>query len=153
MTFPPVTPPKRKHLRSVNYFALAVLYLALVNLARAWIALGGQPYLRTLPLRMPLVYLAVCGLLWGIVFGVAAAGVWRLWPWARVLLLGAIIVYQVHIWINHLVLDTSTYARGIWAFDAGISAAWVIFVWGFLFLPGIRRAFSSETARAGSDAD
>jgi hypothetical protein len=139
----PATPPRRKRLLSVNYFALAVLYLGAVNLARAGLALNRQSFEQTLPLAIPLPYLAAGGLLWGSVFTVAALGVWRLWPWARKLLLGAIVLYQLHVWANHLAFDTSDYSRLVWPFDIGISVAWAVFVWGFLFLPGIRRLFSA----------
>ena len=88
---------------------------------------------------MPPIYLAAGGLVWGIAFVVAALGVWRLWPWARKLVLGAIVVYQLHIWVNHLAFDTSDYARQVWPFHIGISVAWVAAVWGYMFLPGIRR--------------
>ena len=93
----------------------------------------------TLPLAMPLAYLAAGGLVWGIAFVVAALGVWRLWPWARRLVLAAIVLYQLHIWVNHLIFDTSDYARQVWPFHIGVSVAWVVVVWGYMFLPGIRR--------------
>ena len=93
----------------------------------------------TLPLAMPLTYLAAGGLAWGVVFVAAATGVWRLWPWARKLVLAAIVVYQLHIWANHLIFDTSDYSRQVWPFHIGISVAWVVVVWGYMFLPGIRR--------------
>ena len=88
---------------------------------------------------MPLTYLAAGGLVWSIAFVVAALSVWRLWPWARKLVLGAIVLYQLHIWVNHFVFDTSDYARQLWPFHIGISLAWVVVVWGYMFLPGIRR--------------
>jgi hypothetical protein len=135
------TPPRRKRPRSVTFFALAVLYLGVVNLARAWLALNGSSFERALALRMPLPYLSLGGLFWGIVFVVAAFGIWRMWPWARKALLGAIVVYQLHIWVNHFVFDTSVYSRQVWSFEAGISLMWTLIVWGFLNLPGIRRLY------------
>jgi hypothetical protein len=124
-----------------------------VNLARAWLALDGQSFTRTLPLAMPLPYLAAGAWVWGLVFVVAAFGVWRLWRWARALLLGAIVFYQLHIWANHLIFDTSSYSRQVWPFHAGISAAWVIIIWGFLFLPGIWRLYSSVPSTRLSHKD
>jgi hypothetical protein len=125
----------------------------MVNLARAWLALNGSSFERTLPLTMPLPYLGLGGLFWGVVFVVTALGIWRVWQWARRLLLGAVIVYQLHIWINHLVFDTSIYARQVWPFAAGISLVWIIVVWGFLFLPGIRRIYTPlSPLRAGTRA-
>jgi len=92
---------------------------------------------------MPLSYLAACGLVWGLVFTVAAFGIWRLWSWARRLVLGAVIVYQLHIWLNHFVFDISDYARQVWPFQAGVSVMWVILTWGFMFWPGVRQLYSS----------
>ena len=148
-----VTPPRRKRPQSVTFFALAVLYLGIVNLARAWLALNGTSFERTLPLTMPLRYLGIGGLAWGCVFVVTMFGIWRLWPWARKTTLGAILVYQLHIWINHFVFDVSVYSRQVWPFAAGISVLWVIVVWGFMFLPGIRSIYTPfSTLRAGSRA-
>jgi hypothetical protein len=135
------TPPRRKRPRSVHLFALAVLYLGVTNLVRARLALDGQSFAQTLPLTMPLTYLGTCGWVWGLEFVVTAFGVWRLWSWARKLLLVSIMAYQFHIWTNHLMFDMSAYSRLVWPFQIGISVAWIVVVWGFLFLPGIRRVF------------
>ena len=136
------TPPRRKHSRSVTLFALAVLYLGLVNLARAWLALNRSSFERTLALAVPLPYLGLSGLFWGAAFVVIAFGLWPVWVWARKAMLGAILIYQLHIWINHFVFDSSVYSRQVWPFEAGLSLAWIIVVWGFLFLPGIKRLYS-----------
>jgi len=112
-----------------------------VNLARAALALNGSTFEKTLPLTMPLPYLAAGGIVWGSVFVVTALGIWKMWTWARRLLLIAIIVYQAHIWINHWLFDTSSYSRQVWPFQAGISVITMVVVWGFLFLPGIRGRF------------
>jgi len=140
----PSIPPRRKRPRSVYLFALAVLYLGVMNLVRARLALDGQSFAQTLPLTMPLAYLGTCGWAWGLAFVVIAFGVWRLWPWARKLLLVAIMAYQFHIGVNHLIFDTSAYSRQVWPFQIGISVAWIVVVWGFLFLPGIRRVFAKR---------
>ena len=136
------TPPRRKRPRSVTLFALAVLYLGLVNLARAWLALNGSPFERALPLAAPLPYFGLGGLFWGAAFVVIAFGLWRVWPWARKAMLGAILIYQLHIWINHFAFDSSVDSRQVWPFEAGMSLAWIMVVWGFLFLPGIKRLYS-----------
>jgi len=112
-----------------------------VNLARAGIALNGALFERTLPLSLSLDYFVVGGLVWGMVLGAGAWGVWRLEAWGRKVLLVAIGVYQMHVWINHLLFDTSVYSRQVWPFHAGVSLAWIALVWLFLFLPGIRRLY------------
>jgi hypothetical protein len=135
------TPPRQKRPWSIFYFALAVLYLGAVNLARAGLALRGESFIASLPLTMPLPYLAAGAMVWGCIFCVTAFGVWRGWPGARKLLLSAIFVYQLHIWVNHFIFDTSDYARQVWPFQAGVSVAWIVWVWGFLFLPGVRHLY------------
>ncbi len=136
------TPPRRRRPRSVTFFALAVLYLGMLNVARAWLALNGASFERTLALAMPLPYFGLSGLFWGVAFIVIAFGIWRVGLWARKALLGAIILYQLHIWINHFIFDSSVYSRQVWPFQAGISLVWIIVVWSFLFLPGIKRLYS-----------
>jgi hypothetical protein len=138
------SPSPGKRPKCVTLFALAVLYLGVVNLARGWLASFGLRFERTLPLTLPLPYLAAGGLTWGIAFAMIAFGLWRLWPWARSLALGAIILYQGHIWINHLLFDVSTYSRQVWLFQSGVSAVWIAVVWGFLALPGIRQLYRSR---------
>ena len=137
----PPSPSPRKRPRGVTLFALAVLYLGVVNLARGWLASFGLGFERTLPLSLPLPYLAACGLIWGIAFAVIAFGLWRLWPWARSLALGAILLYQGHIWANHLLFDVSTYSRQVWPFHIAVSILWIAGVWGFLSLRNIRRPY------------
>jgi hypothetical protein len=121
-----------------------VLYLGVVNLARATLALSGSTFEKTLPLTMSLPYLAAGGIVWGSVFVAAAFGIWKLWARARRLLLIAIVVYQAHIWINHWFFDTSSYSRQVWPFQAGISVITTVVVGGFLFLPGIRGKFAKR---------
>ncbi len=52
-----------------------------------------------------------------------------------------ITVYQAHIWVNHALFD---YSRQVWPFAAGLSAATLAVVWGYLFLPGIRRTYKGK---------
>ena len=138
---PATSPSPRKRPRCVTLFALAVLYLSVVNLARGWLASFGLEFERTLPLTLPLPYLAACGLIWGMAFAVIAFGLWRLWPRSRSLALGTIIMYQGHIWANHLLFDVSTYSRQVWPFHIAISILWIAGVWGFLSLRNIRRLY------------
>ncbi len=133
----------RKRPASVTLFALAVLYLGAVNLARGWLAAFGLGFERTLPLALPLPYLALGGFIWGAAFCVIGFGLWALRPWSRAPALGAIIFYQGHIWINHWLFDTSTYSRQVWPFHIGISLVWIAGVWGFLWLRGVRRLYQA----------
>ena len=105
-----------------------------------------------MPLALPLPYLTACGLTWGVAFAVIAFGLWRLQPWARPLALGAIILYQGHIWINHLLFDVSTYSRQVWLFHSGISVVWIAVVWGFVALPGIRQLYRRKYGLTGAHA-
>lgn len=131
-------------MKSTTWFALAVLYLSAVNLVFGAQALASGPPWSAWPARAPLAWLIAGKLAWGVVFGVTAWGVWRLRPWGRKLLLGAITLYQAHIWLNHILFDASDYARQVWPFAAGVSVVTLGVAWGFMFWPKIRRRYTKQ---------
>ncbi len=127
-----------------NYFALALLGLGVTNFVFGAQAVTQWSYYSTLPLRIPLVWLIGGKLVWGIVFGITAWGVWRLRPWGRKLLLTSLTLYQAHIWLNHILFDVSEYSRQVWPFEAGISLITLAVVWGLVGLPSLRRSYANQ---------
>ncbi len=117
------------------FLPLAVFYLSAVNLVSGVQAIMRWTYLSSWPLRMPLAWLVTGKLAWGLVLGLTAWSVWRGQPWHRTLLLTSITLYQVHIWINHILFDTSHYARQVWPFQLSLSLLTLIVVWGYGFWP------------------
>ncbi|MBN1889059.1 MAG: hypothetical protein JW850_13780 [Thermoflexales bacterium] len=132
-------------MKSTTYLALAVLYTSIVNLVFGVQAIAQWPYLSSLPVRMPLAWLIAGKLAWGVVFGVIAWGVWRLAAWGRKAVLAGVVLYQLHIWVNHILFDTSDYARQVWPFAAGMSLVTIGLVWGFMFLPAVHRLYEHRS--------
>jgi uncharacterized membrane protein (DUF2068 family) len=125
-----------------SFLALAVLYISVENLVFGVQAAVEWPYLSAQPVHVPLAWLIAGKLVWGIVFGVTAWGVWRLKAWGRKLLLIGATLYQVHIWINHLLFDTVAYAWQVRPFQVGITLITLAVVWGYMCLPDVRRLYS-----------
>ena len=122
--------------------SLLVLALGLANLGRAGIALRYDALLPDLPLTVPLTYLATMGGFWGLVLTACAAGLVRLCPWGRWLTLAAVTLYEVHVWVNHLLFDANDYAHQIWPRDLLLTLLLLALVWGLLTWPSIRKEFT-----------
>ena len=137
---PSPTRPKRPW--RVTLFSLGVLALGCgANLLRAaWAWRTDLPASTS----MPMAWLAVTSLAWGIVFGACSVGLWRLRPRGRRGVLAAVTLYHVHIWINHVLFDRSDYARQVWTFAVVHTLATLLVVWGFLYWPAVRRLYDRK---------
>ena len=131
----------------VTIFALLVLLLS------AWsafqVASVAQRYdlMRTLEVTTQANLLIVIGLTWTIGFGLAAWGLWRLRSWGRTWTLIAIVVYQIQQWLMRLALSSSSDEVIRRPADAFLSLLSIIVVWGFLFIPKIRRLYRDNVPR------
>jgi hypothetical protein len=133
----------------IAVLALVVLALGLGNLVRLVRALYYAAHLPDLPMTASWTYLAAMGGFWCVCFFACVVGLVRLWPWARWTTLAAVTLYQVHVWVNHLVLDANERARQPWPCDAVVTLALLLFVWVVLNWPGVRKAFRSRRILAG----
>jgi hypothetical protein len=124
--------------------SLLALGLGLGNLVRMVMALRYDALLPELPLTVPLTYVAVMGGLWGLVFLACAAGLARFRRWGRWGTLVAVTLYQIHVWVNHLLFDASDYARQTRPRDALLTALLLAFTWGSLNLHRIRMVFKER---------
>jgi hypothetical protein len=127
----------------VTIFAWLVLLLAAWNIFQVWNAFQRYDFMRTLNLTTEANLLIVMGLTWALGFGLAGWGLWRRRSWGRTWMLIAIVVYQAQQWIMRLTLmhsDSEFVRRPADAFLALLSIA---VVWGFLFIPRIRRLFQA----------
>jgi hypothetical protein len=133
--------PAQKWVMALSLLALA---LGLGNLVRMVMALRYGALLPELPLTVPLTYLAVMGGLWGLVFLACAAGLARFRRWSRWGTLVAVTLYQIHVWVNHLLFDASDYARQTRPRDVLLTALLLALTWGSLNLRRIRRVFKER---------
>jgi hypothetical protein len=129
--------------RSVTILALAVLLLAGFNLLGAVSGLRRYTMLAELPLSLPPAYLIASSAVWAVVFGLLAAGLWRLRDWARRGLLAAATVYLGLAWVERLFFGRSDYARETIPFHLALHALLLAIIWVTLLRPGVRRSFSS----------
>jgi hypothetical protein len=102
---------------SVSLLCAVVLIVAVMNLVRLGQSLASWKFLETL-LPVSPAYLAVTGLVWG-VLGLLAA--WRLWQgqsWARWFGLAFIISFSVYYWVDRLFLPGYPGRNFNWLFSA-----------------------------------
>ncbi len=121
-----------------------MLLLAAWNAFQIFSALQQYDLMRTLNLTIEANILIVMGLTWAIGFGLAAWGLWRLRAWGRIWMLIAIVVYQLQYWLMRLTLMRSSDELIRRPADFFLSLLSIIVVWGFLFIPKIRRLYRNE---------
>lgn len=121
--------------------SLLVLALGLANLMRAALALRYDALLPDLPMTVPLIYLAAMGVFWGLVFVVCTVGLVRFRRWGRWGTMAATVLYEIHVWVNHLLFDANDYALQTRPRDLALTLLLLIFILGPLNLASIRRIF------------
>ena len=136
----------------VIVLASLVLTLGLANLTRMALALHYAVTLPRLPMTVSWAYLAATGGVWGIVLGICAVELLRFRPWGRGATLVTATLYQVHAWVNHLLLDASDYARQTRPRDLVLTALFLASIWGLLNWPAVRKVFESEGNDERTDA-
>lgn len=128
---------------SVTLFSLLVLLLAIWNVFQIVSVTQRYDLMRALNLTIEANLLIVMGATWAIGFGLAAWGLWRLRSWGRTWMLIAIVAYQAQQWIMRLSLMRSSDEVMRRPADAFLSLLSIAVVWGFLFIPKIRRLFQA----------
>ena len=127
----------------VIVLASLVLTLGLANLTRMALALHYAVTLPRLPMTVSWAYLAVMGGVWGVALAACAVGLLRFRPWGWWATLVTATLYQVHVWVNHLLLDASDYARQTHPRDLVLTVLFLAGVWGLLNWPAVRKVFRS----------
>jgi hypothetical protein len=118
-----------------------VLILALANLGRAAMALRYATLLPAVPMTVSWTYLAAMGVVWGLVFVACTVELVSFRPWGRWGTLAAVTLYEVHIWVNHILFDANEYAFQIRPRDLLLTLLLLALVWGLLNWPSIRKEF------------
>jgi len=124
------------------------LALAVGNIARAVVALQYTSSLPDLSLTAPLSYFAAMGGFWGVVFIGCSVGLSGFRRWARWFTLAAVTLYQANVWINHLLLAASDYARRARPRNLALTMVLLVVFWGSLNLPAVARTFEGSGRQA-----
>jgi len=127
--------------------SLLLLALGLANLGRAGMALYYDGQLPGLPLTVSLTYLAAMGIFWGLAFAACAWGLVRFRRWGRWGALAAVTLYEIHVWINHLLFDANDYARQTRPRDLALTLLLLALVWGLLNWPSVQSVFRQQEIR------
>lgn len=130
--------------RTVTLLALFVFCIAAFNLLGLVSGVRRYTVLSRLPLSLPPAVPIASSAFWAAAFGLLAAGLWRLKPWARWGTLAAVTLYLTQIWIERLVFGQSDYIRMTIWFYAGLHAVILLLVWGSLWRRKVRQAFSKS---------
>ena len=133
--------------RWIAMLALTVLLLGLGNLGRIVRAVYYAINLPDLPMTASWTYQAVMGGFWCVVFLVCTVALMRLWPWARWATLATVTLYQVHVWVTHLLFDANERARQVGPCNAVLTLVLLLFVWVVLNWPSVRKKFVSAHNR------
>jgi hypothetical protein len=128
----------------VTLFSLLVLLLAAWNVFQIISVWQRYDLMRVLNVTTPANLLIVMGATWAIGFGLAAWGLWRLRSWGRTWMLIAIVAYQAQQWIMRFTLVRSSDEVVRRPADLFLSLLSIAVVWGFLFIPKIRRLYRNE---------
>ena len=128
--------------RTVTLLAWWVLCIAAFNALGVISGIRRYTVLSQLPLTLPPAVPIVSSAIWTAVFSLLALGLWRLKRWARWGTLAAMTLYLAQFWIERLVFGQTDYIRMTIWYYVGLDAVILLFVWGGLLRPKVRKAFS-----------
>lgn len=112
---------------SVTIIALAVLYVSVTNLLRAFLSLSNWDYLTGLQAVSP-AYLAASGLVWSLSGAWLVWGLWRGKAWSRIFILVFYLVYVLYFWIDRFSVPHSALRNHNWQFNLVLQALLLAFV-------------------------
>lgn len=132
---------------AVTCTALPVLLFSAYNLSRGVRLYAAGDLMARFSTSVVFPYMTILAILWGSVWLVAAAGLWRQYSWARKLSLAGILIYEAHNWIFRWMFDVSDYARQGWPMAAVISFVSILVIWTILCWPGVPQQFATNSLR------
>jgi hypothetical protein len=126
--------------KAVVTLSVLVLAVGLGNVIRALVALGEKAAMPDVQLSVSWDYLALTSAFWGVVLLACAGGLAWFRRWGRVATLAAVTLYEVHVWVDHLLFDRSDYAVQRRPWDLLFTLLLLGVAWGVLNLQPVRAA-------------
>jgi len=121
----------RKRPLGVTLLACLVLIVAVINIIRLVEILQGWAFLVELLPFSP-AYLALTGLVWGVVGLSLTWGIWQGQSWAPLFTGLAMLTYSVYYWVDRLLMPGNTDRNSNWPFAASVNL--LVLAWGFWIL-------------------
>jgi hypothetical protein len=115
---PPASAGRRTRPRRVTLLFLGVLINMGLSLARLALAVQQWSFLSAFS-SVPVLYLALTGLIWSVAGLILAWGLWRGRRWAPPALFGTALAYTFYFWADRLFIADPTLTRSSWPFLAG----------------------------------
>lgn len=127
-----MTNSKPRRLFSVTLIAWMVFIITIINFLRLGLTLYNWEFLTELlspAATYPLfpIYMAVSGLVWGVVGLPLIWGIWRGKMWAPRLLLATLLFYSIYYWLDRAFLPGYPQRNSNWPFAMGINL--LILIW------------------------
>jgi hypothetical protein len=134
--------PKRP--LSVTLLAWVVLIMALLGWLRFYEVLRQWQFLQSLTPAPPVWYLALIGLVWGLVGTALLWGLVLGRAWAPHLMRVAALLYTIYYWLDRLLVADSAYIFTRWPFALGLNIALLILTLWVLARPKAQLFFQKN---------
>jgi len=112
---------------SVTLLAAVVLIFTALNGLRLVMAIRLWEFLSTLPVDVPVIYLAITGAFWAGAGLVIVTGLWFGLKWDPLLTRTAIVLYAIYYWLDRLLIAESMAIAARWPFAIGLTIILLIF--------------------------
>lgn len=119
--------------RTVTLLAALVFLLGLIQVARAVTLFLRRDLLAQFNVSIPLPYAIGSAMIWGVLLGVAAFGLWRLAYWSWSITLVAVTASQAQAWLDRWLFARSDYAQTSIGFDLSVTVIVLVLTWGVLW--------------------
>lgn len=126
---------------------VAILFTSLIHILKMSQALAHWDVLKSLPLSVSPLYLALHGFLWGAVGLAAVYVLWQGYPWARIITLILAFLYSLWFWIDLLWVKAPEIFHTRWPFNLILTLLGLGFVAVTLCVPASRTHFEEEDDR------
>lgn len=121
--------------------ALLVLSFTVVNLIRFYQAITLWDMLTSLSLSVSPLYLALSGLVWGLVGLPLSWGIWRGRAWARRALWLSALSFAGYYWVDRFIVASDPGRWVYWPFRLGATLALLLLVYWIFSRPRVKAFF------------
>jgi hypothetical protein len=139
-------PGGKKRPISATILTWVVLILASLGWLRLAAVMRQWPFLESLSPAPPLVYLAISGLVWGVVGAVLVWGLFLGRSWAPRLTQISAPLYAAFYWVDRLFIANPTAISSRWPFAVGLTVLLLSFTFWVLSRPKVQHFYQIQSS-------
>jgi hypothetical protein len=128
---------------SVTILIVVVLIFTSLNILRLIKAIVDHGLLTTLPLDVPVIYLAITGALWSAIGLILAFGLFARYRWSLLMGQLAAVIYTAYYWLDQLLFADQFAVENDWQFSLGLNLILASLAFWILRRP-ITKAFAHK---------